>query len=139
MGKMHDRLKMNQAKQNKHQGGKEAITEICNSIGDLFSNYGYFISFDFKEDYCIIYVSDIETASRLNNPVSKDEAKKSFNYLEESEFRILSNKMNGVKTHSSDFMLTVSKIIEVNIHPLQHKEEFNQLFKQPTKRKEFCL
>lgn len=139
MGKMHDKLKMKQIKQNKSQGGKEAITEICNSIGELFENYGYFISFDFKEDYCIIYVSTIETASRLNNPSSKDEARKSFSYLEESEFRILSNKMNGVQAHSNDFMITIGKIIEVNIHPLQQKEEFNQLFKQPTKRKEFCL
>lgn len=145
MGKMHEKLKTKQAMKSLVSEKTKFINETIAKIGIIFDKYDWCFSATKESDnlysVSIIKMETVIEIESINDYETKTKAISSQygHILDSSNFELQEKKVNVTCCQQEELFSTIQKILDINIMPLEHKEEFNQLFKQPTKKKEMCL
>jgi len=111
------------------------IFSLCNKHGQKFYQAGYVLWPCLQKE---VYMIAVIFNKNQNENIMQREMITSFPMLE--NFTLYQDKMNLVFVSSiKRAEAELEAIYEVNFKPIEQKNEFTQLFKQPTKRKELCL
>lgn len=123
------------------------VYSLCKEKGEKFHKAGYVLWPNVQQNTSMILLVHPESIGAKDGDLSSigeklielDTSHKS-HFPQAKDFTVANDRLNIIVVISAQRTNgELEAIYEKNIKPIAIKEEFNQLFKQPTKRKEFCL
>lgn len=123
------------------------VYSLCKKHGDKFHQAGYVLWPNVQKSTSMILLVHPESIGAEDGDLSSigeklielDTSHKS-HFPQAKDFTVANDRLNIIVVISAQRTNgELEAIYEKNIKPIAIKKEFTQLFKQPTKRKEFCL
>lgn len=123
------------------------IYSLCKKYGDKFHKAGYVLWPNVQQNTQTILLvhpksigSDDGDLSSIGKALLLLDKANRFHSPQTEDFSIINNKLNVIVVVSAQRADgELEAIYKRNIKPIVIKEEFNQLFKKTTKKKELCL